>query len=750
MRLLVTGLVMVVAAGCGGAETVDTKATLVARGDSLLAEKQLVKAADAYKRATDIDPQDGELRLKLARIYFDAGIWNRAGEEAIRAGDLLPERPEAQLFATRMLNTFGRFDEAATRMAAFLEKDPDNVEALIHLGNAKARLLNSDWALFKLTDASSTREFGDILLRLRPTTSYEDDAAAEVAFRKAVALAPSDLAPQLAFVNFLLATKRVDVGEALLRDLADRNPGHAAVNHALGAVSFVRGNVAAGERYLKNAAGTGVYGRAARLALADFYVREHRYQDAVAVFAGSAPEDDVAGDVSRRIAAAEIRLGKSSDALNRLDTFLVRSGDDATVLALKAEALFSLRRFAESLRVAQQAVDTDSENGAARVALGRALAETGDPEQAFTEYMAAVRLRPNDDLVPKELARLSLALGREQEMLTFAREAGLRLPDDEEAGILMVRVLIETKDFAAAELQLKRLVKFRADSPEVLAQLGHLHAARGDRPAARTAFTRALRVAPDSFEAFSGLVSAELSERRHADARTLVESGVMKHPDDPAYLLLAARVYMAAGDLARSETVLRDVLRIDGHNVAATSQLATLLERQQRLDEGLMVVQQFVDAHPKSVAARTSLAQLLERAGRVRDAQAQYEKVMTVWPRATDAAMRLAWIHLNNGALDAAQDLAMGVNRQVPNRADANDLLGMIFVRKRLPSSAVPYFEQAVRVNPDNATYRYHLGFAYREASQTARSRVELTRALQLEPQNPQAAEARVALGLAR
>jgi tetratricopeptide (TPR) repeat protein len=353
--------------------------------------------------------------------------------------------------------------------------------------------------------------------------------------------------------------------------------------------------------------------------------------------------------------------------------------------------------------------------------------------------------------VPKELARLSLALGREQEMLTFAREAVVRLPDDEEAAILMVRALIETKDLAAAELRLTRLLNARPDSPDALAERGNLYAARGDQPAARTAFTRALRVAPDSFEAFSGLVSVELSERRYADARTLVESGVTKHPGDPAYLLLAARAYEAAGDLARSETVLRDVLRIDQHSVAASSQLATLLERQQRLDEGLMVMQRFVDAHPMSVEGRTSLAQLLEKAGRARDAQTHYEKVMTVWPRATDAAMRLAAIYLNNGgSLDAAQELALGVTRQVPNRADANELLGMIFVRKRLPSSALPYFEQAVRLNPDNATYRYRLGFAYREASQTTRSRVELMRALLLEPQNPQAAAARVALEPAR
>jgi tetratricopeptide (TPR) repeat protein len=225
----------------------------------------------------------------------------------------------------------------------------------------------------------------------------------------------------------------------------------------------------------------------------------------------------------------------------------------------------------------------------------------------------------------------------------------------------------------------------------------------------------------------------------------------MKHPDDAGYLLVAARTYDAAGDPARAESVLRDAIRIDPHNVAAPLQLATVFERQQRLGEGLQVVQQFVDAHPKSVDARTSLGQLLEKAGRVRDAQAQYEKVITERPSAISAAMQLARIHLDNGgSLDAALDLSLGVSRQLPNNPDVNDLVGTIYVRKRFPSSALPYFEQAVRLKPDNAAYRYHLGFAYREASQSGRGRAELMRALQIDPQNPQAREARVALGLVR
>jgi tetratricopeptide (TPR) repeat protein len=246
-------------------------------------------------------------------------------------------------------------------------------------------------------------------------------------------------------------------------------------------------------------------------------------------------------------------------------------------------------------------------------------------------------------------------------------------------------------------------------------------------------------------------VSVELSDGRFADARTLVESGVMKHADDTRYLLLAARAYDAAKDPARSESVLRDALRIDPHNVAAVSRLAAVLEHQHRADEALQVMQRFVDAHPTSVDARSSFGQLLETAGRVRDAQAQYEKVITERPGALDAATRLARIHLDNGgSLDAALDLALGVSRQVPDSPDVQDMVGTIYVRKRLPSSGLPYFEQAVRLKPDNATYRYHLGFAYREASQSARGRAELTRALQLDPQNSQAGEARVALGLAR
>jgi Tfp pilus assembly protein PilF len=59
---------------------------------------------------------------------------------------------------------------------------------------------------------------------------------------------------------------------------------------------------------------------------------------------------------------------------------------------------------------------------------------------------------------------------------------------------------------------------------------------------------------------------------------------------------------------------------------------------------------------------------------------------------------------------------------------------------------AIPYLEDAVRAEPSNALFHYHLGAAYQHQN-PGKARDELTRALTLDPNFPAAADAKTILG---
>jgi tetratricopeptide (TPR) repeat protein len=229
-------------------------------------------------------------------------------------------------------------------------------------------------------------------------------------------------------------------------------------------------------------------------------------------------------------------------------------------------------------------------------------------------------------------------------------------------------------------------------------------------------------------------VALDLEERTTAAARQRVEAATAAHPNDPQYLLLAARVYAAENDSARTESTLRRVLAVDPVNVAAGQALSECLVRQRREAEARELLEQLVERRPTSIEAQTSLALLLERMGDVAGAQTRYEKIIDQDPRAATASHRLAALYADHGGnLDIALNLAVVAKQQLPDDPAVSDTIGWIYAQKELPANALPHLQDAVRASPNDAMYRYHLGSAYLTSGDAEKARAELMRALEID-----------------
>jgi len=725
------GLLLLLAVACKSPDPVALKQESIRRGDELVAKKQYAQAAEAYLTGVQSDPLDPHLRMRLAKAYVAAENWPLAGPAAVRAADLLPDDPDAQLQAAELLLGPGWFPDAAERASQVLVKQPGNVTALMILGNAKAQLRSSALALSKLEEAVRMgADYERVRVDLRPIVSSYDDRAAELAFRRAVQLAPENLSTHIALANFLWATGRADESEEPLSRAAV--PANPYVNRVLGVFYVSRQRAAEAEKYLKVAAAAG--DSDARFALADLYVRTKRDADVLSTLGSMPAAEDAAGAVSLRMAAAEFRLNRREEAMRRIDALLARLPHNPRAVLLKAQFLFAMGDVDQALRFSRAAVSEDPASSEARSTLGSTLSATGDAENAFNEYVEALRLSPGAPGPPMELARLSLALGRDKQAVEYARQAVRKNPDNQDAAVTLVKTLVSVRDYGAADRELKPLLSRYPGSPAVLLQLARLQAARGDGAAARTAFRRALEADRDSLEALNGIVSLDLKEGKSADARALVDRAVVAHPKDAGYLMLAAQVYSASRDTSRTESTLRTVLEIDRANVGAALALAHLLTGQRRRDEAKRLLEEFVERQPRSIEAQTSLGIILEDAGDARAAQTRYEKIIAQDPRAALASYRLAALYAQQeNNLEAALSLAIVAKQQLPDDAAVSDLVGWLYTRRNLPTVGLPHLQDAVRAVPDNAIYRYHLGYAHMNAGQLREAREQFTKALAID-----------------
>jgi tetratricopeptide (TPR) repeat protein len=232
-----------------------------------------------------------------------------------------------------------------------------------------------------------------------------------------------------------------------------------------------------------------------------------------------------------------------------------------------------------------------------------------------------------------------------------------------------------------------------------------------------------------------------------AEARARVDARLANDGQNVALLMLAVQTYGATGDLARVETLLRQVLAVDASYLEAYAALAQLYVKQGRLDAALAEFDELSKRQPKPVAALTFAGMILQGQGKLDQARDRFSRALELDPEAAVAANNLAWLHAESGdRLDAALELALRAKAKLPGSPEVDDTLGYVHYKRDSPEQAIPFFERSVKAAPENPTYHYHLGLACAKANDRQRAKQHLTRALQLKPDFEGANEARAML----
>lgn len=150
-------------------------------------------------------------------------------------------------------------------------------------------------------------------------------------------------------------------------------------------------------------------------------------------------------------------------------------------------------------------------------------------------------------------------------------------PADPVAGPSAARALRELGRYdQAAETAGKTLVA-QPNNYEALLEFGRAHIARGQAFYGIAALERARAARPDDWRPLSLLGTAYQQVRRPDDARAAWNDGLRLAPDNPDILNNVAIGYLAAGDAAAAETLLRRAAAQPGANLQVRLNLAMAL-----------------------------------------------------------------------------------------------------------------------------------------------------------------------------
>src|SRR5450759_4361700 len=271
--------------------------------------------------------------------------------------------------------------------------------------------------------------------------------------------------------------------------------------------------------------------------------------------------------------------------------------------------------------------------------------------------------------------------------------------------------------------------------------------AKRDNAGARSAFEKALSLDDRLVEPLTGLVLLDVEGKAPARARARIEQRLQKAPKDSVVLALAGRTWGATGDAAKAEEFLRRAIDADPSNLDAYSLLGGLYVSQRKLDQAIVEFDKLAARQPAAVGPPTMAGLILQAQGKDEEARKRYERIVEKDPHAAVASNNLAWMYASRGEqLDRALQLAQAAVGQVPDHPEFNDTLAFVYLKKQLPSLAIPPLRLAVEKAPANPAIHYHLGLAYSQIGDKVAARQALERALKLKADFDGADDARKVL----
>jgi tetratricopeptide (TPR) repeat protein len=691
-----------------------------------------------------LDNRNGQARYKLGRAHAANRDLPHALEHLVRAADLLPTDEAVQLDAVRVLLLAGRYEDGMTRAEGVLARNPKNTMAHVLRASAMAGMSQIDEALTSLEDAikidpnrpGSFMDLGTV------QAARGNLVEAEAGFKHAITVDPKAVPAYLALARFYSSTDRQMLAEQTVLQALDVDAADRSANVFLARIYATSGRMSQLEAPLKRMAAASKSPQA-RMMLADYFVQQKRFAEARPILEELSSVPEVALPARLRIAGLEYEGGMPAKAHKLIDALIAEQPSNVQIQVIKAGWLLSEKKVAEAMKRASAVAAANPSSADAMMLLAAVQLAAKDGEAAFRSYNEVLRLSPGSVEAQVALANLNLDRGKPKEAADFARLAVTAAPSSGAARLALSRALLAQGQFDQARTELQPVLAAAPANATVLTVLGEIEMRKGDRGAAHKAFSAALANNQTAPVAVRRLVTLELAAHRPDEATRLLETHLAKHSDDAQVQVAAGRAYADMGQLSKSEAALRKAIALDSSTMEAYHVLGQVLVRQKKLGAARAAYEEQLALRPNDVGTLTMIGMILLNEGKLAEARARFEKAVAVDSRAAVALNNLAFFDAEAGTnLDVALSRVQTAKSMLPDEPDVDDTLGWIYVKKGLPALAIAPLEQAVRKDPKNAIYHYHLGVAHAKNGDALRARSALERALQI-PGFPNAADAK-------
>jgi tetratricopeptide (TPR) repeat protein len=383
----------------------------------------------------------------------------------------------------------------------------------------------------------------------------------------------------------------------------------------------------------------------------------------------------------------------------------------------------------------------------ARNNYGLYLDRSGKPQEAVTQFLEALELRPD---YPEAHINLGLALskipGRLDGAVFHYREAIRLKPDNPEAHTNLGNALASIPDKKGdAVAEYEEALRLNPDFADAHYDLGNVLATlKGRLPDAVAQYREAVRLRPDFVEAHINLGNA-LSQVPGGlgEAVAHLREAIRLRPDSPeAHDDLGRALSGTPGGTTEAIAEFREALRLNPDDGQACYNLGNVLSTMPgRLGEAISQYERAIRLRPDFADAHNRLGLAYSRTpSRLADAVAQFREAVRLAPNLAVAHFNLGFsLSQVPGRLDEAMAQYEEAVRLKPDFAEAEGNLGALLCGAGRLEEGVERFRAALRANPNLVTAHLALGAAFLKLGQPGEAADEYEIVLRLRPNDPTA-----------
>jgi tetratricopeptide (TPR) repeat protein len=637
------------------------------------------------------------------------------------------------------------YEEVQEKAQWVLTRDPQN---------APARELLA-FALVALAQPGDVSRQLDLLLAQQPknlqarwlrASVHMDQAQMEEARRileEGVQITERSVQAVLSLGNYYILAGKADQAEPLFQEVLRKDPAHVEARLALGWLYAYLGRRGEAEAAFRAAGAQRPHDPDVAGALANFYVHNGELTAATQELERLTATDK-SPVLLNRLAVLYHVEGRTDDAQRLAQAILKDNPQDVRARLLSGVLLLESGGARQAANDFADLAASRSELAVAHYFLGLASLATQTEAKARVNFADA--LKADRAFAPARvwLVRLQLLAGASRSALAALDEAPPAQREMAEFRMLRVLERLDSAQSAAAVEDLRAALQ---KDPQIVLQYyqtGFRPLLNRNSALMRQAAEAALHSQPGSPPVLMVLAHSLVAEGKIGQAVARLQAEVQKRPASVALLLLLGdlqgkdrRFDAARGTLAEAARLaplspdpdlLRAQVEVAAGRLSTAKELAESLTRR----------------FPRDAAIWTRLGMIEEMLANFPAATRAYERALALDPLNAIAANNLAWrLSADHDDFTRALPLVQRARELEPQNPAFADTLGWIYFRIGSWHFALKEFENAVRWDPANGSYRYRLGLAQARSGRDDDALATLADAAKLDPGLAQDAELR-------